>query len=250
MDFKKCKTRHLYYGTFKMPQRYVHQRNTKREKDADQYILETPEAVLQKIKIARLYSFIFLAKRLVLILIVVLIPSSKSLFSYKISFLLLLQTAYIIYSIFIRSFDRSKDQIVEVLSEIVFFLLMILLTKFYSESKWTSVAVNVFIGVILSQLWILLFIPASICIFKLAIFFKWYKINKETCNSRETQNDYTSQIEREDSPRHLSINENQAQNKDEAPQNSESFVISANNHHDLSEEGKKRNHESEIYKIM
>ena len=57
---------------------------------------DVPEVSL-KVKLARLYYFIFLSRRLIITFLVVLIPSSV--FALKAMFLLLLQIAYLAYAI-------------------------------------------------------------------------------------------------------------------------------------------------------
>ena len=124
------------------------------ENDENQQNIETLK-VPHQIKVARLYSFLFLARRFIMVLIVVLIPSSKSMFPLKILLLIILQTDYIAYTSFVRSFEKTKDQVVEVLNEIVYFVLILFLIKFDSEPKWTSFTVYLYIGIIFTQLLIL-----------------------------------------------------------------------------------------------
>ena len=134
--------------------------------DEGQEFIEVSD-VLQKVKTARLYYTLFLARRLVFVLFVILFPSSGSLFSLKILSLLFLQTVYILYAIFVRSFEKSKDQVVELSNEAVFFVLMMLLIRFYSEEKWTNIAVHLYIGIILSQLLILFIVSIAYGIIRL-----------------------------------------------------------------------------------
>lgn len=80
----------------------------------------------QKVKAYRLYSFLFLARRMIAILVLVLIPDSKILAGFKVSCLLVLQATYAAYAVLFRSFGSIKDQIVEAYNEIVTLVLMIL----------------------------------------------------------------------------------------------------------------------------
>ena len=78
-----CKTRELYNGILKVPNSYVYQQKQETGKDETQ----APEMKIHlptRIKAARLYSLLFLVKRLVLVLIVVPTSSSDSLFGVKI----------------------------------------------------------------------------------------------------------------------------------------------------------------------
>ena len=103
-----------------------------------------------KTKMARLYYFLFLMRRLIKVLILVLIPNS--LFSLRVILFLIIQVAHMMYLIKIRSFAEYANQIIEVLNESVLFILAIFLIDRSSESEWTDAAVNVFIGIILSHL--------------------------------------------------------------------------------------------------
>ena len=97
-------------------------------------------------------------------LIVVLMPDSSL---YKIPILLVLQTAYLVYSFAKRSFNEYTDQMVQVFNESVFLILIMLLIKYRSESDWTDTAENVFIGIILSQLSILMIVSMASGIIKI-----------------------------------------------------------------------------------
>ena len=179
-NIQNCKSREFYYGILHLPQQNINQgrqqeernkrkearnsgyqeaeskENQEAEDEKDQQVgnedsqdlIETSE-MIHEIKIARLYSFLFLARRMITILIVVLIPSSPRFFAYKILFLLFLQTAYILHTIFIRSFKETKDQVIEVLNEFVIFTLMFLFIMFYSDEKWTDIVIFLYIGIIL-----------------------------------------------------------------------------------------------------
>ena len=161
-----CKTRELYSGIREVPKWYLSQQEQEDEMDKTQ----KPEIKLlvpQDIKVARLYYLLFLAKRLVLILFVVIIPSSYSLFAYKILLVLTLQTAYVLYTIFVTSFARNKDQIVYISNEFIFQILISLLIKYHNALKWTDTSENIYIGIIVSQLWILLIVSIISGSFKL-----------------------------------------------------------------------------------
>ena len=147
---ENCKTRELYNGIYEAPKVKPNQK----QEDENEEVHKSSKAseLPRQIKIARLYSSLFLIKILLTVLIVVLIPSSISLFAPKVLSLLLLQTAYILYANCIRIFAESKNQVIEICNELVFFTLIIFLIQLYSESKWTDLTTNTFIGIIVSQL--------------------------------------------------------------------------------------------------
>ena len=170
------KAREFYSGIRGVPKRYLYQR---REQQNNQEV-ETSEKTSgfpQKIKLARLYYLLFLFKRFVIILTVVLMPNSM--FSAKMPYLILLQTACIVYATCVRSFPRNKDQSIEALNEIVFLVLIILVTKYNSESKWTTTTSNIFIGVILSHLIILLIVSIISAITKIVKFINESKTREQ-----------------------------------------------------------------------
>ena len=168
-----CKARELYASITKVPNRCLYE---EQEGEGDQ--AEHPEnsvAVPFSIKVARLYYLLFLFKRTIMILIVVL--ASDSLFVLKIWLLFILQIASMLYALFVRSFASKKDQIVEILNEIVILTLIALLAKYNSKEKWTDASENAFIGIILLQSWVLLAVSTISFIVK---FIRFIRI----CNGR------------------------------------------------------------------
>ena len=117
------------------------------------------------VKVARLYCLVFLTRRLIMVFVVVLVPDPLSL--YKIPILIVLQTVYLVYSIFKRSFEEWKDQMVEIFNEFVFLILLMLLLQYLSEPDWTDTAENAFIGIIMSQISILTIVSMTSGIIKL-----------------------------------------------------------------------------------
>ena len=87
----ECITREFYLGLLEVPKGYLYQRKQEEENHETQNPNELSKLPL-KIKIARLYSLMFLVRRLMMIFLAVLIPSSQSSFSLKISILFILQT--------------------------------------------------------------------------------------------------------------------------------------------------------------
>ena len=163
------KTREFYSSILKMSGDRAEE-NEKDEDDQSQGSRNLP-VVPMKIKVARLYYITFLARRLIMGLILVLIPSS-SISGLKTSLLLVLQTLCIMYAILIRSFDSKKDQIVEAFNEIGILVLIVFLSSFYSKDDWTEADENTFIGIILFQSFTFLLINVTGTIFLLYKFAK------------------------------------------------------------------------------
>ena len=101
-----------------------------------------------------------------MIFIVVLMPDSFYLL--KISILIALQAVCLAYNILKRSFAECKDQTVEIFNEFVFLILILFLVHYPSESDWIHIAEDAFIGIIMSQIWILTAVSMISSIIKLA----------------------------------------------------------------------------------
>ena len=142
------KTRELYNGISELLRRCL---NSLKNNEGDEFY-DTHDAfgTSLRVKLDRLYYMIFFARRLTISLLAVFIPGSV--FALKIVFLLPLQIAYLAYTIFVRSFTKTKDRVVETLSEITYLVLLIFLIKYHSKSKWTNVAEGEFIGIIFLQI--------------------------------------------------------------------------------------------------
>ena len=97
--------------------------------------------------------------------------------------MLMLQIAYLLYAIFIRSFERIKDQVIEVLNEFVLLILIIFITKYPFESDWDKTSVDALIGIVLSQLWILLLVSIVNATIQLLRYIKKIKNKENSANS-------------------------------------------------------------------
>ena len=151
--------------------------------------------------------------------------------------LIILQTDYIAYTTFVRSFEKTKDQVVEVLNEVVFFALMILLVKLDSQSKWTSIAVYLYIGIIFSQIFILCFTSITSGIVRLVRLIKRSKTNRDIDIAEECQNENKSVKENNDHSS-LSICTQFNQHRPEALKGPTSSPENSKDHQNLFEEEK------------
>ena len=217
---EKCKSRELYKGILQVNLQCLHQQAHDTEGDNTQ-VSEMASNFPDNVKIARLYHFRFLTRRLIMTFIVVLFPDSLS--SYKISILLVLQTTYLVYSILNRSFDERKDQMVEVFNESVFLILIMLLIQYHSESDWTDTAENAYIGIILSQLWILTIVSIVTGIVKLIkLIRRCRKSNPEEAESKSLSREVDVYADAS-----FSMNDGLTRNKRAVPRGSEVFNVRA-----------------------
>ena len=79
---KIAKTRELYSGIINFPERLLYQR-TQDNQGEEAQSSKNESHISQKIRIARLYTLLFLVRRLILIIIVVFMSSSDSVFMPK-----------------------------------------------------------------------------------------------------------------------------------------------------------------------
>ena len=139
-------TREFYVGIWKLPEE-----SSDDDKRNNKNTLNT-EKVPDKIRIARLYPSLFLYRRTWMVFMLVFLTN----FEIKIYSLIAMQVLRVNYSYWIRSFYFMRDQIREICNEVVYLVLMVLLTQYTEYDKWTKVATFIYIGIILSYTWILL----------------------------------------------------------------------------------------------
>ena len=97
----KWYTKELYNGVKECPQSKIIQ-----DDQSEVYVVET-NRVPSRIKLARLYTFLFLLRRLLIISIIIFMDKYE--YGLKISSLLVLQTFYLIFVICIRVFNNVSD---------------------------------------------------------------------------------------------------------------------------------------------
>ena len=258
-----CKMREFYYGIRQPSNTCLHQtqhkeneaqnqenqrieayrqQNENNEDDKDDDAQDASQApdVSLKVKLARLHYVIFLSRRLVLTLFVVLIPDS--LFALKVAFVLPLQIAYLAYSILVRSFAEVKDRVVEICNEIVMLVLITFLIRYRSKSKWTSTAESEFIGIVLSQICML----SIICMISSTIeSIKFVKSRRKSASikpeSKEVYQEACQSVEIS-----YSMCDQASQNLPVIPEGSNMFIVKAGVYQEEFEEDKKEGNKSNI----
>ena len=205
---ESCKTRELYSAICKAPRNCIYKmksENRDEKEGVDEFQNSQNVSVVPiKIRVARLYHLLFLIRRLVVILIIVIIPS-HSLFALKISLLLILQILCIVYAALIRSFSNKKNQVVEVFNETIVFVLIIFLANFNSEEKWKEPVVHTFIGIILFQAYTLLLVTIIGAIVKLFRFIQRCRTRVRIKNFEEDQNEENHQEDQKEAKSSSSI---------------------------------------------
>ena len=190
------------------------------------------------IKIARLYYFLFLARRMIMALFIVFIPDS--LFALKMTFLFTLQVACVVYSVSIRSFASKKDQICEALNETMILVLLIIIANFKSKSDWTDAGVGAFIVIILIQSITLSIISFITIIFKIYRFLKSKKKNTDKNSQRDSNSDAADGTE----DQHDDANQGENQNNDQRS------ISSQNEYQDNDFEENKQSQSLNVYQLV
>ena len=112
-----------------------------------------------KVKIARLYPFLMLLKRLCFVLLIVLVP--KKLFGVKVYSLMALQIIHVIYAYQIRNFYLKKDQYIDVANQVIYLILIIMLSFLKQFSDWYAKPKLLFAGIIITYSWFLAVVSAT-----------------------------------------------------------------------------------------
>ena len=100
-------------------------------------------------KYARAYSFLALIRRTLLISWLILFNWLES---YILSYGLLgVQVCYLICLVIIRPFDRVENNLIEIVNEIIYSLMIWMLVKYNTEEEWKPLTGTIFTGIIMSN---------------------------------------------------------------------------------------------------
>ena len=102
------------------------------------------------IKKARLFTPIFLLRRLILVLCIIIFITFSS-HVIKAALHSGIQLVYVIVLIVIMPFDCFKDNLSLMINEITYFILLLSFIYFDQPSKWNSIAEIAFIGIIIAN---------------------------------------------------------------------------------------------------
>ena len=111
-------------------------------------VSNTHSEVPTKVKIARLYPFLLLIKRLYMVLVIVWIPDT--LFEVKIYSLMTVQLFHVFHAYMIKNFYSLKDHVTDVMNEVIYLILIFSLSRLTNYSKWNVKSTSIFVGIILS----------------------------------------------------------------------------------------------------
>ena len=128
IDQNSCSSE-FYVGIMTVPQQHI-------QDDEPEENVEVP----YQVKMARLYTSVFLVRRLLMVLVIV-IPS-ESYNSFKIWSSIALQTAYIIYLANFRCFERLKDKIYEIANEIIYLNFMVMFFVLICKPEYFDIEIT------------------------------------------------------------------------------------------------------------
>ena len=107
----------------------------------------------------KLYVPVLLARRALFVTLLILLTSVESWI--LISILSAVQFWYMVYIMIIRPFENIKENIIEILNEVVFFFLIISLIYLNSATYWNSTTTNIYMGVLIANTMIVFLILLS-----------------------------------------------------------------------------------------
>ena len=87
--------------------------------------------------VARLYSLLFMLIRIAFVLVLVI--GEKLSVKIKVIEMAVLQFLFVIYLVSVRSFSSIKDMVVEIVNQVLFLTLTILLVHFNIQEEWSNI---------------------------------------------------------------------------------------------------------------
>ena len=118
---------------------------------------------IKESRISRIYSVLFWLRRQLFCILILLVKDFDMIT--KISVYWSIQFVYMILCYFLRSLKKTKEAITDSISELIYFVLCILLTYFNKPDRWNLVISNAYIWIIISNN-LISFIFEVVCCFK------------------------------------------------------------------------------------
>ena len=128
---------------------------------------------LQSTKGCRFYVIVMLGRKTVFIAILLTLVSVSG--RVILIILSVLQLVYLIYICIMRPFSEKKGNVIEILNEIYFFLLLFSLVFMYQESNWSSTKISIYIWAIASNSIVILLLISSKITFNLSHSWRFMK---------------------------------------------------------------------------
>ena len=96
---------------------------------------------------ARFYSSLLLIRRIIFVMFLISFKNIDAMMS--VSIFLGLQIIYLAVIVLLRPYKSIKDNIMENINEVLFTSLIVMLCFYHKQDKWTRIAENIYIGIIL-----------------------------------------------------------------------------------------------------
>ena len=104
---------------------------------------------IQENKNSRSWVFILLFRRLIFIILLVNLESIPS--RYVIGILIFLQICYVSWVAFVRPYKEVKENLISILNEAYFSLLLVVLILFNTQEDWNQVKINITMWILMSN---------------------------------------------------------------------------------------------------
>ena len=116
---------------------------------------------LRKTKLCRLYTVAWLSRRLLFVLLIVTISPQSPLLALQI--LSVAQLLYFIYVAIQRPYIEAKDNLIEIINELFFWIYLLWFWYYNSEDKWNSISSNIYVYLIVANNTLVFLIISSKC---------------------------------------------------------------------------------------
>ena len=104
---------------------------------------------LKPMKKNRIYTSISMLRRLLFVTFLITLTSLHS--QILIGALTAIEVVYIIYVVFVRPFYETKDNVIEIVNEFIYILLLGSLIVYNTEKDWTSTVAHIYMQVVFSN---------------------------------------------------------------------------------------------------
>ena len=97
----------------------------------------------------KIYVFVLLVRRLIYVILLISLVSISSIL--LLILMVAIQVAYIVYLVVLRPYEETKGNIIEILNEIYFAILLFVLIFLNTQSDWNSVNTSIYMWALVSN---------------------------------------------------------------------------------------------------
>ena len=125
---------------------------------------------------SKLYSTLLLMRRMVFASILIFGQSFSNIG--LICPMIIIQFAYLLNLVIVRPYKLAKDNIIEIVNELFYFLLIFILSYFNSKDRWSSIIENAYLIIILGNSVTIILIMIGKRFLVISFFIDWFKLLK------------------------------------------------------------------------